>query len=243
MGAFNRLEQRLESVISGGFARAFRSAVQPVEISAALQREVDNNAQILSRNRRMVPNNFTVELSAADLERLAPYDSAMANELRETLREHAESQSYVFPGPVVINFVPDEDLITGRFRITSQAQAKVTARERSDVGSFATSATATLVVNGNEQRLYPPGAVVGRGNDADIQVNDPGVSRQHVEFKLRVNENRPSSPFSVSVHDLGSTNGMLVNGHKLAQSPIENGSVIKIGNTTITLRISDGNNE
>ena len=62
MGGLQRFEQRLENMISGAFARAFRSAVQPVEIAAALQRECDNNAQILSRERRMVPNDFHVEL-------------------------------------------------------------------------------------------------------------------------------------------------------------------------------------
>ena len=68
-------ENRLEQMVSGVFAKAFRSAVQPVEIAAALQREVDNSAQILSRDRRLVPNHFHVELSAADHERLAPYSS------------------------------------------------------------------------------------------------------------------------------------------------------------------------
>ena len=63
MGGLQRFEQRLERLISGAFARAFRSAVQPVEIAAALQRECDNNAQILSRDRRLVPNDFHVELS------------------------------------------------------------------------------------------------------------------------------------------------------------------------------------
>ena len=75
MGGLQRFEQRLENLISGAFARAFRSAVQPVEIAAALQRECDNNAQILSRERRMVPNDFHVELSQVDLDRLAPYDT------------------------------------------------------------------------------------------------------------------------------------------------------------------------
>ena len=72
VGGLQRFEQRLENMISGAFARAFRSAVQPVEIAAALQRECDNNAQILSRERRMVPNDFHVELSQVDLDRLAP---------------------------------------------------------------------------------------------------------------------------------------------------------------------------
>ncbi len=72
MSGLQKFEQRLEQLVSGAFARAFRSAVQPVEISAALQRECDNNAQILSRQRRMVPNDFHVELSPADMDRLAP---------------------------------------------------------------------------------------------------------------------------------------------------------------------------
>ena len=72
-----RFERRLETLISGLFARAFRSAVQPVEISAALQREVDNNAHILSRDRRLVPNDFHVELAQTDLDRLSPYDLSL----------------------------------------------------------------------------------------------------------------------------------------------------------------------
>ena len=70
MSGLQKFEQRLEAMVSGAFARAFRSAVQPVEIAAALQRECDNNTQILSRQRRMVPNDFHVELSPADLDRI-----------------------------------------------------------------------------------------------------------------------------------------------------------------------------
>ncbi|MGN6128990.1 MAG: FhaA domain-containing protein, partial [Nocardioidaceae bacterium] len=60
MGMLQRFEDRLEQFVSGAFAKAFRSNVQPVEIAAALQREVDNSAQILSRDRRLVPNQFHV---------------------------------------------------------------------------------------------------------------------------------------------------------------------------------------
>ena len=102
MNALQRFEHRLEQLISGVFARAFRSAVQPVEIAAALQRECDNNAQILSRERRMVPNDFHVELAQTDLERLAPYDSTMARDFTEQLEDHAQQQGYQFPGPIRI---------------------------------------------------------------------------------------------------------------------------------------------
>lgn len=231
-GGFQRFESRLESMISGVFARAFRSAVQPVEISAALQREVDNNAQILSRDRRLVPNDFHVELSRTDLDRLGPYATTLSQEMADSLRDHADAQSYVFPGPVQISFEVAEDLPTGRLRVRSRAQAKVTSNAtNTQVGR----ATAYLEINGTRHPLTPPGAVVGRGTDADVRINDPGVSRRHIEF--RVGGSQHGGPLQVSVVDLGSTNGMLVDGRKVAQSPLDDGSVVRIGNTTMTVRL------
>jgi hypothetical protein len=239
MNGLSRFEQRLEQLISGAFAKAFRSAVQPVEISAALQRECDNNAQILSRDRRLVPNDFHVELSSTDLDRLAPYDSAMADEMIEQLREHAEQQGYTFPGPVTIGFEPAEDLTTGRFRIRSRAQAKVTGQPRADAGDRAGGgrrrARAVLEVNGTRHPLEAPGLVVGRGTEADLRINDPGVSRRHVEFVVP-----PGEASGLEVRDLGSTNGMLVDGHRSTRTRVQDGTVVKIGNTSLTVRIEDG---
>jgi hypothetical protein len=231
MGGLQRFENKLEQMISGVFARAFRSAVQPVEISAALQREVDNNAQILSRDRRLVPNSFHVELSDGDLERLSPYDSAMAEELTNALRDHADQQSYVFPGPVTIEFDRADDLTTGRFRVRSKAIAKVTHNAtNTQVGR----ARALLVVNGVQHPLDPPGLVVGRGTDADLRINDPGVSRRHIEFLV----DNSGDQVRVAVRDLGSTNGMLVDGSKVTQATLYDGSTVKVGNTTMTVTLA-----
>jgi hypothetical protein len=229
VGGLQRLENKLEEMISGAFAKAFRSAVQPVEISAALQRECDNNAQILSRDRRLVPNDFHVELARSDLDRLAPYDSALADELTKQLRDYAEQQSYVFPGPVAIAFEVAEDLTTGRFRIRSRAQAKVTGTA---TDTPITRARAVLEVNGTRHPLQPPGLVVGRGTDADVRINDPGVSRRHVEFRVR------QGPIpQIEVRDLGSTNGMLVNGQRLTSALADDGTEVLIGHTTMTVRV------
>ncbi|MBD8868013.1 FhaA domain-containing protein [Nocardioides donggukensis] len=231
MGGLQDFENRLEQMISGVFARAFRSAVQPVEISAALQRELDNNAQILSRDRRLVPNSFHVELSAADLERLAPFDNTLAKEMTEALRDHADQQSYVFPGPVRIRFEQADDLTTGRFRVRSQAQAKVTTNA---TDTQAGRATVFVEINGARNPLTPPGLVVGRGTEADLRINDPGVSRRHVEFRM---EMRGDGPPALSVVDLGSTNGMVVDGDRLRTAPLRDGSTVKIGNTTMTIAV------
>lgn len=236
MNGLQRFEHKLEEMISGAFARAFRSAVQPVEIAAALQRECDNNAQILSRERRMVPNTFHVELSSSDRDRLEGYGDALVKDLLDQLHDHADAQGYVFTGPVSLDFETAEDLTTGRFRIRSEAQAQVTGSSTgTDRHPRTRSARAVLEVNGSRHPLRAPGLVVGRGNEADLRINDPGVSRQHVEFLVNGDD--------VEVVDLGSTNGMLVNGAKVGRAGLRDGSEVRIGRTTMTVRLGDGADE
>lgn len=230
MGALQRFENRLEQLVSGIFARTFQSAVQPVEVSAALAREVDNSAQILSRDRRLVPNSFHVELSPSDYERLTAFGPELERELHDQLKDHAAQQSYVFTGPVSIGLEQAEDLTTGRFRIRSQALASVSQSGPAATESQVRKAVAILEVNGEELPLTPPGIVVGRGNDADLRINDPGVSRRHVEFRVVDHGDGPR----VSVHDMGSTNGVLVNGRKVETATLTDGAEVRIGNTVLT---------
>jgi hypothetical protein len=231
VGGLQRFEQRLEQLISGVFARTFRSAVQPVEISSALAREADNSAQILSRDRRIIPNEFHVELSQADHERLVGLGATLEQELIAMLKEHAATQSYVFTGPVTITLESADDLTTGRFRVRSKAVARVSQAGPDPSETQVRRAAATLEINGERLPLAPPGIVVGRGNDADLRVNDPGVSRRHVEFRVSEDASGPR----VSVHDLGSTNGVLVNGKRIESATLTDGAEIRIGNTTLTL--------
>jgi hypothetical protein len=226
MSGLQRFERKLETMISGGFAKVFRSAVQPVEIAAALQREVDNNAQILSRERRIVPNEFHVELSTTDLQRFGQYGPALTQELTEQLTEYARSQGYVFPGAISIRFSEAEDLTVGRFRVCSSARAKVEsdAMTNTQIGR----AYAWLEVN-NGRHPLTGNVVVGRGADADLRINDPGISRRHIEFAAR--------PDGIEVRDLGSTNGMLVNGAKVPAAAVVDGTHVRIGNTTMIVHI------
>jgi hypothetical protein len=233
VGGLQRFEERLERAISGVFARTFRSAVQPVEIAAALQRELDNKAQVLSRQRRLVPNAFQVDLSPGDLERMAPYTSSLAEELTEQLQEHADNQGYVFPGPIRITFTSDDDLGTGRFTVLSRAEAAVTGTvRRSDRPS-----RAVLEVNGTEHPLDPPGLVVGRGSEADLRINDPGVSRRHAQFLITAaGDGAPQ----IEVHDMGSTNGIRVDGQKVARATLRDGSRVQVGHTSLTVHLRSG---
>jgi hypothetical protein len=230
VNGLQRFEHKLEQLISGVFAKAFRSAVQPVEIAAALQRELDNNTQILSRDRRLVPNDFHVELSATDLERLSAYDDAMERDLVDQLKDHADAQGYIFTGPVTIGFESAEDLTTGRFRIRSRAQAEVT---HNDPRTVTRSARAVLEVNGTRHPLRPPGLVIGRGSEADLRINDPGVSRRHVQVRV-------DDAGDLTAVDLGSTNGVHVDGRKVSSAALSDGSTVRVGDTTMTVHIVQG---
>jgi pSer/pThr/pTyr-binding forkhead associated (FHA) protein len=137
----------------------------------------------------------------------------------------------VFSGPVSIDFAEADDLTTGRFRVRSAALAKVTSAADRFTDTRARRAVAVLEVNGTHHPLDPPGIVVGRGVDADLRVNDPGVSRRHAEIRVGGRQ-QPE----VSVVDLGSTNGLLVDGHRVTHADLGDGSTVKIGNTTLTVR-------
>ena len=243
MGMLQRFESRLEQAVSGVFAKAFRSAVQPVELAAALQRELDNSAQILSRDRRLVPNTFAIELSPLDSERLGPYSETLGRELTAMLHEYAGQQHYVFAGPVAIDFEQEDDLGTGRFRVRSRAAAQVEAvprRPRPDAVPPASPASPSpprpevaLEVNGERHPVLDR-VVVGRGTEADLRINDPGVSRRHAELRLE-------GEGDLVVEDLGSTNGTSVDGERVERRRrLHDGATVRVGHTDLVVRIGTG---
>lgn len=230
MSVLRRFEARLEGMVTGAFSKAFRAEVQPVEIAAALQRELDNNAQIVTRERSLVPNDFVIELGPHDYARLAPYTATLASELVDLVREHAELQRFAFTGPVAVAFEEQGDLGTGQFRVRSTVKAGV---DRG--GSYAPTensernAVAYLMINGTQHPVVPPGVVLGRGSECDLRIDDPGVSRRHAE--IRVHGTGPDA--QLIVVDLGSTNGTVVDGVRTPQGKLYDGSRIVLGSTIV----------
>jgi hypothetical protein len=70
--------------------------------------------------------------------------------------------------------------------------------------------------------------VIGR-EKTDVEIEDPGVSRQHATF-------RPTGD-GLEVEDMGSTNGTYVNGDKITGTKqLEPGDFVTIGGTTLEIR-------
>ena len=236
MGIFARFEKKVEGAVNGVFARAFKGDVQPVEIAARLQRELDAEAKLMSRNKRLVPNEFSVHLSQHDHDKLAPYSNTLNAELATGLRNHAREMGYVFNGPVKIGFELDSHLPTGRFTVASQAVAGITPRSGRASETAINRAPLVLEVNGTQHPLQPPGLVLGRGSEADLRINDPGISRRHAQ--IRVN---PAGPgMQIDIVDLGSTNGIVVNGQRVQHAVLQEGSRIEIGSTRMLVHAPTG---
>ncbi|MFF7248643.1 FhaA domain-containing protein [Embleya sp. NPDC008237] len=295
MGPLKKFEQRLEGLVNGAFAKAFKSDVQPVEIASALKRECDNNATIWNRDRTMVPNDFVVELGQHDYERLSPYVQQLGGELATVVRDYAQQQRYSFIGPVEVHFEHADDLDTGLYRVRSQALAGSQSHELQQppqqppfpgggpqpeqppqgygygrpggppppgvpapppFGPPGTPGTPTpprpqpgeqaaygqnaqpaprlrtwLEVNGVRHELTAPVVKLGRSTDVEVRVDDPSVSRHHAEIRI-------GAPASIT--DLGSTNGIVVDGQHCQRAGLRDGSRIVLGSTTVVFRQAEG---
>ncbi|MFJ8943960.1 FhaA domain-containing protein [Streptomyces sp. NPDC102395] len=287
MGVLKKFEQRLEGLVNGTFAKVFKSEVQPVEIAGALQRECDNNATIWNRDRTVVPNDFIVELSTPDFERLSPYSGQLGDELAGMVRDYAKQQRYTFMGPIKVNLEKADDLDTGLYRVRSRTLASSSSQQapesapaagrqrpggygyppagasaappmpsspppggrpggygyppaaggqRSGGGPAGAPAPGSrtrhwIEINGTRHQISGATLVLGRSTEADVRIDDPGVSRRHCEIRTGT----PST-----IQDLGSTNGIVVDGQHTTRATLRDGSRIVVGSTTIIYRQAEG---
>ncbi|PYF97773.1 Inner membrane component of T3SS domain-containing protein [Georgenia satyanarayanai] len=223
MGTLDRFEKKVENAVNNVFAKAFRSEVKPVEIASAIRRDMDDRAAAVSRDRTVVPNEFTVRLSPSDRERVDDWGAdALAEEMVAAATAHADSQHYAFVGPVRVHFETDESVSTGRLGVTSATRRGSTAPATSTAAS---TRHPIIDIDGQRYLLTGPVTVLGRGTEADVVVDDTGVSRRHLELRV--------TPAGTVATDLGSTNGTFVEGHRVQAATLLDGNTITIGRTRI----------
>ena len=217
MGLLDNFERGLERAVNGAFAKTFRSGLQPVEITSALRRELDTKAVVVARDRILVPNKFTVLLSPADYSTMSAVGPSLTDEFTLQVEQHATAQRYSFAGGISIVLKPDEKLAEGVVAIESVSVKGAVAW------------TPVLEIDGTVHQLAGGRTIIGRGSDADITVDDTGISRKHVEILWDGKRGQ--------ARDLASTNGSKLNGIKLTKAPLEPGSVIEVGRTRIVFRV------
>jgi hypothetical protein len=253
VGVLQRFERRLEGLVEGAFARAFKGNVEPVEIAAALEREALDRKAIVGAGRVLVPNEYVVELGSTDYARLSPYARQLGVELATMVEESAAEQQWSFIGDVAVHLEEEPDLETGVFHVRStvvdasryggavQQPAVVADANATQVIAQSRPGVVTgnprLVVTSDGrsggaeafQRAVPltgPVTIIGRGHDADLRLSDPGVSRHHAQVELRSGE--------VWLEDLGSTNGTTLDGAPVTvPTALTSGQRIAVGSSVL----------
>ena len=247
------IEQKIDALFEGGFGRAFRTNVQPVELARKLAKEMDDHRTV-SVSRVYVPNEYTVYLSTSDHEQFEGYENSLVAELEEYLAEHAKRESYALLTPPRVLLEVDDELDKGEFGIATRmvqprGQQKRAAEEpEGQVESGATMIykpkagappvadddapppevereVAVLNWDGKTMRVDKRRVLLGRSRECDIQVDDSNVSRRHAELR------QEGSTYWIV--DLDSTNGVEVNGKRVKRAKLEPGDTFTVGETEI----------
>ena len=217
MGLLDNFERGLERAVNGAFAKTFRSGLQPVEITSALRRELDTKAVVVARDRILAPNKFVVRLSRADYDTMAELGPTLTDEFVLQVERHATTQHYSFAGGISVELEADDKLPQGVVAIDSENV------------KGAIVWTPMLEIDGELHPLAGPRTIIGRGSEADITVDDSGISRKHLEILWDGKRGQ--------ARDLGSTNGSKLGAAPLTKAVIEPDSVIDIGRTRIVFRV------
>jgi hypothetical protein len=246
MSVLRNLEHKLAGLVEGTFGRVFRTEVRPEELARRLAREMDEHRTV-SLSRTYAPHEYVVHLSPQDRERYAGIEPQVAEELAGYLLEHARAERLALAATPVIGFATDERLGLGEFGIeTRAAPAPPEPREappappppaerpRAAPAPAPPRRRAILAAEGKRFAVGPAGAVVGRSRECDVVLADSNVSRRHARIAL-------AADGTWTVEDLGSTNGVHVNGARIAggaPAPLQPGDRLDIG--TVSARFEAG---
>jgi FHA domain-containing protein len=259
MNVLKSVETTIANLVEGTFGRLFRSEVRPMELARKLAREMDEH-RTTSVSRVYAPNEYSVWLSPQDRSRYEGFEHEVIDELCAYLLEHARREELILAAGPAIAFHTDERLALGEFGIQAQlvrpgghsdeahgaapAEPEPTgehgetmiysssARVRGEVeqAQAARPSRALLRIAGRRLPLPPRGATIGRSRDCDIVLDDTGISRRHAEIK-------PAGE-GWTVADLGSTNGLLLNGRTLRGSAsLQPGDRVELGSTEIVFEL------
>ncbi|MCL5985414.1 MAG: FHA domain-containing protein [Actinobacteria bacterium] len=250
MNLLKRIENRLEKLFNEIFSRTEKSSVKPIEMAFGITKEMHRRS-VEGIKRTYSPNIFTIKLNSADYENVSPYKNTLTRELTEYIFQYAAENNLHFIDKPEIIFKIDETVAKGKMSIEAEMLERTTQVEsslldgipedeidRADVcertSKIKVKATPILIeTTRSDTPVYPiyQKTTVGRSQDCDIMIDDIGVSRHHLMVTTEVDG-------SISIEDLGSTNGTYLNGEMITSSALHNGDEIVIGKTKLLFRIN-----
>jgi len=268
MSLLRNLESKIEGLVEGTFGRVFRSEVRPIELARKLVREMDEHrTPSVSRvyapheydlwlspadrdHYEGIEGEVIDELCAYLLEHARREQLVLA--ARPAIRLHTDhdlalGEFGIQTHPVRLDGDEQDRGGRGSAQPPPAAQAPFaeevedrggrTMIQRSPVragaaqtASAARPAGALLLVAGRRLVVPPGGAVLGRSRECDVVLDDSGISRRHAQV-------RPGGG-GWSIEDLGSTNGLRLNGRRVqGRAQLQPGDRVEMGSTEIVFEL------
>ncbi len=258
MGLFSGLEGSLEKYIEGFFRDKFKGRVQPLEMAKRLAREMRDRKRV-SISRVYAPNEYTIYLHPEDYRAVSSIAPLLAGELQDYLIQKAREKNFTLVAPPRVEIQEDAAVVEGQMRIEGRfGEAVCTTGEEGDrpviarEGEFEDTLEyqparhtapvpvvppgprARLVVTAGPQegKVFPlqtTTMVIGRRDTCDVVLSDSSVSRRHAQLEYRGGE--------YVLTDLGSTNGVYVNGVRVHAKVLAPGDTIKMGATLCVFEV------
>lgn len=240
MSLLRSLEEKIEGLVEGAFGRAFKTHVQPVELARKLAKEMEEHKTV-SVSRVYVPNHYLVFLSVEDREQFQSYEVALKKELSDYLLERARGEGLALVTRPQIEFKTDERLQIGEFGIQAQLLGQPEGDKEPPQADYGHTMVYTpdratpppsdfmakprgrgyIEFEGKRHMLAGERMVIGRSRECELVIEDPNVSRQHAELRKTIE--------GWLIVDLGSTNGVKVNGRRVHEEVLRPGDKITLG--------------
>jgi hypothetical protein len=250
-------EDRVGRAVEGGFARVFRSPVQPAELAKAAGKEADRGRKV-GVGKVYAPTLYNVLLSPEDDENLSGFAETLAGELETYLVGYARERSYTLAARPVVRFIVDPELRLGRFDIigellSPEELAEELGEEFEDEQDETPAAPAANKVgpttdaeaeDSDDMGAPAPGiaTITVRGVDHDVVLRgDRMVVGRLSTCEISLQDKNTSRQHAAfvkdgvgwAVEDLGSTNGTLVNGRRVDRMQLRDNDVIVVGITEL----------
>lgn len=225
------LEAKLQSLFEGSLDRLLYPGAA-VSLTTRLIQLIDDKLKSQDGGIGVAPDRIEILVSPERLDAWHDADEALKLAAQEIERSWTE-QGYSFRSSPRITVGVSETLLADKVEVLTgfsplKADTAATALQslpRADVPASLPNG-AYFIINGKDQvRLDKPLVNVGRRSTSDVQVNDPMVSRDHLQ--LRAQNGR------YLLFDLSSTGGTYINNKKLRSAFLKPGDVIRIGKTIL----------
>ena len=227
----SRFEDHIQRLVEGGFARLFAGRLHPREVAIALARAMEDHIQ-RQENEQRGPDVYSVRLNPTDHSAILETEPDIQGQLASELVELARAGGISLTRLPEVQLLADDDIPPRHVAVVARhskpGHDTTQGMPLSEMPGTPSPAAlrATLILDDQrEVSLDQPIINIGRQHDNNIIFDEPGISRHHVQIRLRFGH--------YVLFDLGSTAGTTVNGEPVQERVLKSGDVIRLSDSAL----------